>query len=396
MGRLRVTRTAALPDPVRIARSERAPELGPRVLFFSGGNALRKVSRALKRLTHNSVHLITPFDSGGSSAVLREAFDMLSVGDLRNRIMALADESARGNPAIYALFSHRFGKEAAPHELDARIWAMVRGTDPLVAEVPSPMRRLVRTYLRLFAQRMPDDFDLRGASVGNLILAGGYLNNDRDMDSVVFLFSRLVEARGTVLPVVDAELHLAATLADGTRIVGQHRFTGKEHPPITSPIDHLALVSSEPPYAPAVAVLHEKVRRLIEGADLIVFPIGSFYSSLLATLLPRGVGAAVAAANCPKVYVPNTGMDPEQLEMTGASAVSRLLDTLRADAGADVAVQRLLNGVLVDTDRARYGIPLELEAIEALGIPVADARLVEDRPDRLHPERLSEALISLA
>ena len=39
---------------------------------------------------------------------------MLSVGDLRNRLMALADESALGNPAIYRLFEHRFPAEAPP------------------------------------------------------------------------------------------------------------------------------------------------------------------------------------------------------------------------------------------------------------------------------------------
>ena len=40
--------------------------------------------RGLKHYTHNSIHLITPFDSGGSSAVIRRTFRVLSVGDIRN------------------------------------------------------------------------------------------------------------------------------------------------------------------------------------------------------------------------------------------------------------------------------------------------------------------------
>ena len=68
-----ISRSARLPDPLRIARCRRAPELGPRVLFFSGGTALRDTSRKLVGYTHNSIHLITPFDSGGSSAHLRRA-----------------------------------------------------------------------------------------------------------------------------------------------------------------------------------------------------------------------------------------------------------------------------------------------------------------------------------
>src|SRR5688572_20913617 len=102
---IRVSRTARVPDDVRVERCRRLPEFGPRLLFFSGGSALRGLSRKLKLYTENSAHLITPFDSGGSSALLRDTFGMPSVGDLRNRLMALADETARGSPEIYRLFS---------------------------------------------------------------------------------------------------------------------------------------------------------------------------------------------------------------------------------------------------------------------------------------------------
>ncbi len=70
------------------AEYESNPDAGPKLLFFSGGTALNGLSQVLKRYTHNSIHLVTPFDSGGSSAVLREAFDMPAVGDLRSRMMA--------------------------------------------------------------------------------------------------------------------------------------------------------------------------------------------------------------------------------------------------------------------------------------------------------------------
>src|SRR3954466_10320020 len=102
-----ITRIPTFPDELRVSRSLRAPELGPRILFLSGGSALRPLCRVLKQYTHNSVHLITAFDSGGSSAKLRQSFAMPAIGDLRNRIVALADESVRGNPQIYRLFAHR-------------------------------------------------------------------------------------------------------------------------------------------------------------------------------------------------------------------------------------------------------------------------------------------------
>ena len=96
-----ITRPVVIPDLLRTSRYQRAPELGPRILFFSGGTALNDLSRVLKRYTHNSIHLVTPYDSGGSSAKLRNAFDMPAVGDLRSRLMALADGTLAGHPGIY-------------------------------------------------------------------------------------------------------------------------------------------------------------------------------------------------------------------------------------------------------------------------------------------------------
>ncbi|MEY4547200.1 MAG: hypothetical protein RL685_3395, partial [Pseudomonadota bacterium] len=217
---LQIARTPTFPDELRVSRSLRAPELGPRILFFSGGSALRPLCRVLKHYTHNSVHLITTFDSGGSSAQLRRAFAMPAIGDLRNRIVALADESVRGNPQIYRLFAHRLPSDQPTARLQRQLQALVSGEDELIHAIPEPMRRIVMTHLRLFAEEMPRDFDLRGANLGNLLLAGGFMSHSRDLDSVLFLFSKLLEVRGLVRPIVDHDLHLCAELADGQRVLG--------------------------------------------------------------------------------------------------------------------------------------------------------------------------------
>lgn len=391
----RVSRPLVLPDPLRVDRARRLPELGPRLLFFSGGSALRRTSRALKRLTHNSIHLITAFDSGGSSATLRRAFGVLSVGDLRNRLMALADESVRGNPEIYRLFSYRFSTDEDRSLLEARLHAMIAGSDVLIADVPSPMRRLIRTYLKIFREHMTDDFDLRGASIGNLVLVGGWLNNDQDIDSVVFLFSKLVEVRGTVLPVVDGSLHLAADLRDGSTVVGQHLFGAKQAPPLPAPIERLRLVRALDDPSPAAASIHDKVRSLIASADLVCFPVGSFYSSVVANLLPQGVGRAVAQADCPKVYVPNTGRDPEQAGHTIYDCVTTLLAHLRADAGRDTPTHRLLDFVLVDQASGAYAETESLARVADLGVRVLETDLGSSSgAPELDGDQLAEALVS--
>mmetsp|Transcript_9510 Transcript_9510/g.22395 ORF Transcript_9510/g.22395 Transcript_9510/m.22395 type:complete len:219 (-) Transcript_9510:2875-3531(-) len=108
--RIPVTRTLTCPDMVRVDRCHRLPEYGPQILFFSGGSALRELSGILKNYTHNSIHLITPFDSGGSSAEIRRAFQISAVGDLRNRLVSLSDESTLGKPEVINFFSFRLNK----------------------------------------------------------------------------------------------------------------------------------------------------------------------------------------------------------------------------------------------------------------------------------------------
>lgn len=395
--RIHVTRSITVPDEQRVARCRRAPDLGPRLTFFSGGTALKGFSQKLIEYTHNSVHLITPFDSGGSSAKLRAAYHMLAVGDLRNRLMALADRSFRGNPEIYDLFAHRLPKDAPRPDLHARLVEIAEGRDPLVSAVPDPMRKIIRSHLGFFLERLTDDFDLRGASIGNLILTGGFFNYGRHIDPVIYLFSKLVEARGTVRPICNVDLHLITELEDGTVLVGQHRLTGKEAAPIASPVRRVWLTDDADSLRPVVPEIRNKVRKLIARSDLIVYPVGSFYSSIVANLLPHGVGAAIAGCDCPKVYVPNCVGDPEQYGMTLVDSVARLVAVLKAGHGGDVPVGKLLNFVLLDAERGRYAGPWSVEALEALGVEVIDARLITDRSAPYYDEdRLIACLLSLA
>ena len=396
MARARVVRTVDIPDPLRVSRCRKIPELGPRILFFSGGSAINGLCKTLKDYTHNSVHLVTPFDSGGSSAELRQAFQMPSIGDLRSRLMALADETVLGHPEVYKLFTYRFPKDGENSDLIARLDEMVRGRSPLIADVPSPMRRLIRNQLGYFRQSMPDSFDLRGASIGNLILAGGYLNNHQHLDPIIFLFSKLVNVQGTVRAVVNDDLHLGAELVDGSQVVGQHRLTGKEVPPLQSPIARLFLSRERDTLVPAEAQIRKKNRRLIEDAELICYPPGSFYSSVIANLLPAGVASAVAANTGPKVFVPNLGDDPELLGMDLDAMVDVLLAQLGAEDKDGLAADRVLNFVLLDSRHGRYPGQLSAARLADKGIQLIDARLVSKQSAPFYDnELLVAALLSL-
>lgn len=381
-----------MPDPFRIERYLSNPELGPRLLFFSGGSALNGVAQQLKRYTHNSTHLVTPFDSGGSSQGLRLAFNMPAIGDLRSRMMALADESVLGHPDIFQLFTHRFARDGELSDLSEQLEAMIAGTHPLVTAIEDPMRMLIQNQLGMFHAARPRNFDLRGASIGNLILAGGYLNQNQQLEPIVFLVSKLVGVQGTVRAVADENLHLGARLENGETVIGQHRLTGKEEPPLTSPIKDLFLSRTLEASDPAVATFPTRNDSLVQSADLICYAPGSFFSSLVANLLPHGVGRSIASRTVPKVYVPSLGPDPETVGMDLYDQVQTLLDFLRRDAGASCPTDRLLNLVVSDAQLPR----VTAEKIGGLGIDVLKLDLTTPTSGSYYdPKPLCEALVSL-
>ncbi|MHA7776607.1 GAK system CofD-like protein [Roseibium sp. M-1] len=392
MSEITITRAVRLPDPFRVERFLSNPKLGPRLLFFSGGSALNGVAQCLKRYTHNSIHLVTPFDSGGSSQGLRLAFNMPAIGDLRSRLMALADETVLGHPEVFRLFTHRFSKQADAADLGRQLEAMIAGTHPLVEAIEQPMRTLIQNQLGMFHAARPKSFDLRGASIGNLILAGGYLNQSQQLEPIIFLVAKLVGVQGTVRAVTDANLHLGADLADGGTVIGQHLLTGKEHAPLDVPIRDLFLNPDLSGRAPVSASLPERNRTLMQSADLICYAPGSFYTSLIANLLPEGVGKAVAARTVPKVYVPGIGADPETGAMTLRDKVETLLAYLRRDAGENCPSEKLLNFVIIDRNVPES----ETRGIEDHGVRVVRLDLVSEASAPYYdPAPLCEALVSL-
>ena len=137
-----------------------------------------------------------------------------------------------------------------------------------------------------------------------------------------------------------------------------------------------------------------KTTALIEQADLIVFPMGSFYSSVYCNLLPTGIGTAIANAGCPKVYVPSMGTDPEVIGTPVSDLLSRLIGIIRQDAGPDTPIEDMVNVVLIDSQSGRYDPPIDTEALTRQGVQVADVPMTGPE-GRIEPEPLVELLLSM-
>lgn len=363
----------------------------PGPVFFSGGTALKSLSQFFAGRRFPSVHLVTTFDSGGSSATLRKAFAMPAVGDLRNRLLALADPE-KAPPAAITLFNTRVPKNADFSTARQMLEELVQNSMSMEG-LPGDLRAIVAHSLTYFMENVPDSFDARGASIGNLILTAAYLENNRDFEAALALYAPFFHICGVIVPIVSASLNLGAILKNGQAIVGQHFFAK-----LPAPVKKLFLTvhestaglepAMEPVFCrPPATVM---ARDYLKNAGLICYSMGSFYSSLLANLLPKGIGQSVALSRAAKIYIPNSGEDPELRNMPLAEQVALILATLREDA-PDARVPDLLNYVLVDSEHGKYPGSLDssLASIRDLGIGVLDRCVVRmDMPRSHEPEAI--------
>jgi uncharacterized cofD-like protein len=240
----------------------RAPSAPWRVVVLGGGNGIPNVLRGFAALVREGslleiTAIVATADDGGSSGRIRRQRGGLPPGDLRNCLLALADDTGS-------------------------------------------------TVSRLFAHRYEGAGDLAGHSLGNLLLMalaeqeGCYLR-------AVEAAGRLLRTRGRVLPASEKGLRLEGETISGERISGESRIGAA---PAAIRRVWLEPVAAEP---------GEGVLEALRAADLIVLGPGSLFTSILPVLLVRGVAEAVRTASGRRVLVGNLMTQPgETVGMTMA------------------------------------------------------------------------------
>ncbi|MCY7294185.1 GAK system CofD-like protein [Alteromonas sp. a30] len=375
------------------------PEYGPQVLFFSGGSALHKTCQALIEHTHNSIHLLTPFDSGGSTAELRKHLNIPALGDLRARLIALVDKKREDYCEIIALFSHRFSSTISQKDALNVLQNLIIGHVKNISKISQPLREIIQHYLRVFVKSINNDFNFSRASIGNLILAGGYLTY-KQLEPCLFELSDKMSIRGKVRLTVNENFHLVASLENGETLIGQHKITGKETSPIRSPISSIHLSAELHNNHPVNCCISDINRKLIENADLICYPPGSFYSSIVANFLPYGVSQAINNNLNAKIYIPNLGKDPESLGLSTNDNIEKIVrflgKHLSVNKGYENKPSNLLTHILIDHNKQYYNGPVNETKWRKLGIQVIKRDLISDKYAPYYdPEKLSKAVLSL-
>ena len=345
------------------------------LVFLCGGSALNETATILAKHIP-ATYIITTFDSGGSTRTLRKALPIPAVGDIRSRLVALADTSQPDIAALSAVLHCRLSSSSHTETVQSQFAAITLGTHPALEEVRPDHAGKIAASLNHFATIAPPGFTWEEACIGNLVLAADYFACGKQLKPAVTRWAEILHCRGQILPVSKTPLaHLAVRLKNGQTLVGQHRFTGKWHAPITSPIEALWLARDRGRPYPMTAQIEDGVEESLTNAGAIVYPMGSFFSSVACNLLVPGVGRAIAGACGPRIFVPNPGYDPELYGTSLKDQINFLLKLLRQDAPG-APTNSLLDTVIVDRANGQYQGGIPDTWCRNLGISVLNAPLL--------------------
>lgn len=364
------------------------------LVFLSGGSALHGLAAMLARAGYHATHIVSVFDSGGSAGRLRDVCRGIAIGDIRKRLIAIGDATA--SQPLIDLFSARLpALEPAP-AVRGMLEALAEARSDLLDGVAPHSAAEIAQAVSVLLAAVPQTFDWRDTSIGNLILTGGYLQHN-DWEPALAWAHGLVSACGDVVPVSTEQAHLGAQLANGRYVLGQSLLTN-EMMPIEAPIESLWLHPDDQSPAETVSISpHSPALQALEQANAIVYSWGSFYTSVLCSLLVGGVGEILRASTAPKVLLLNPFSDAETRGKQPADLVRELFRYAGAKNGhsAEAPVTHVLAlRPPAPSQSALYNEHSRAD-LEALGVEVVEVECA-GIPQEADLQRVMERLLALA
>lgn len=230
---------------------------GKKLVAIGGGTGLSMLLSGLKRYVGAAEYggecidslsaVVTVSDDGGSSGRLREEFQILPPGDIRNCLVALSEDEH----LMSSLFRHRF-----------------RGSG-----------------------------ELGNHSFGNLYLTA-LTEITGDFLEAIRHSSEILKTKGRIFPATMSDVVLVAELADGTIVRGESKISKS-----TSPIVRVGLDPAE------VFPLPETLAAIAEASIITLGP-GSLFTSIIPNLLVNGIAEAITRSKALKVCICNVMTQP--------------------------------------------------------------------------------------
>ena len=309
-----------------------------KVVVFGGGTGLSYLLKGLKDFPLDITAVITVSDSGRSTGKLREEFHVPAVGDIRQVLSSLSSSSIN----IKNMLEYRFNTTS----------------------------------------------DLNGHALGNLILIS-LLNITGSLKESINELCTLLDIKNKVLPLTeDANVTLMAEATDSSIIEGEETITKSEK-------KVKKLFYKEQP-----KVLDE-VKDAIRKADLIIFSMGSLYTSLLPHLISKEVIECLDKTKAPIMYLCNIVTQPGETDDFTVSDHIKLINSYLGKHKLDVVVAsnskiseemalKYANKEQKDPVKIDYPVlsKLDTEFIEA------DLLTIDDNTLKHHSRKLSALIFS--
>lgn len=309
-----------------------------KVVVLGGGTGISYLLRGLKNFPVDITAVITVSDNGRSTGKLRKEFHTPAVGDIRKVITSL---SGIDEP-IKKMLSYRFNTSS----------------------------------------------DLDGHAVGNLILTSMLDITGSLKDSIACL-SKLLDVRHTVLPISeDSNLTLMGKDMNGNIIEGEEEITQARRQ------FKKIYYKEEPNVLPEVLTA-------LEEADLIIFSMGSLYTSVLPNVICKQVKAVLKKTKAPIMYLCNVVTQPGETDDFTVSdhikLINRYLDKKKVDAviASNTKIDPEIAKVY-ETAEQKEPVIIDYEELEKVGVELIedDLIVVEDNILRHNSLKLSSLIFS--
>ncbi len=323
---------------VDVVRAHTKRQKGIKVVAIGGGTGLPSVLRGFKPYTSNITAVVTVADDGGSSGRLRKDFGVLPPGDLRNNIVALADDESM----MTHLFQYRF-----------------------------------------------NNGDLEGHAFGNLFITA-MTGVTGSLEAALAETERVLNIQGRVLPSTLDNVNLVASVKINQK---NHIETVHGESQITNKKGKIEKIWLDPdnvqPYEQSVSAIIE--------ADVVVIGPGSLYTSILPNLLVDGIREALSKTAACKIYVCNVATQPGE---TDNYNVADHVYALEEHIGRGIFQAVIANNAYptrnagINTNYVK-AVAHNHEIAQRYHLHYADLT-DENRPWRHDPQKLSTAILAVS
>ena len=309
-----------------------------KVVVLGGGTGMSFLLTGLKDFPVDITAVITVSDNGRSTGKLRREFNMPAVGDIRKVITNLSSIDSD----IKEMLEYRFSTTS----------------------------------------------DLNGHAVGNLILTSLFNITGSLKDSIASL-SKLLDVRHRVLPISEeADLTLMGETIEGDVIEGEEQITESRR-------------KFKRIYYKKEPKVLDEVLDAIEEADLIIFSMGSLYTSILPNIICKEIKNALNESKAPIMYLCNAMTQPGETDKFSVSDHVKLLNNYLDKRKVDVVVasNTKIDPEIVkiyETEEQKDQVVIDHEELEKLDIDLieSDMLTVIDGVIRHNSLKLSSCIFS--